>query len=464
MARQNGKPKRAFGIARSLTSISVEGFKSFFTPCSVPIRPLTILAGANSSGKSSLMQPFLLMKQTLDAPYDPGALRLDKPNVKFTSTEQILSRRPGVRNRDSFSVGFDTEMGDRLELVFRAVKGAGFQTESVSYTRLSDLRTIHLRRSMSTRELTAEILAYFGEGWQWEISEYKPRLSVRRVLLGVDWAKRNAKIIGQANPLDFSFAVAPVLTMFHLPGLRGNPEREYPAAAVNEQDDGNGTLYVLDGVFSLYTASIILHWQEGDENDRLGLLDESMKRLGLTSRVRAERVDDTRIRVNVARLLQPPARKGVVDRDMVNIADVGVGVSHVLPVVVALIAAAPDQVVYIEEPEIHLHPRAQVALAGLLVEAAKRGVRVIAETHSDLLLRGVQTQIAQGSIDPSEVALHWFSRDKHGATTVQTAELDEAGRTGDWPEDFTDTDLRTEDAYLAAAEKRVWETAHAEEG
>ncbi|WP_228061027.1 MULTISPECIES: AAA family ATPase [unclassified Coleofasciculus] len=77
---------------QGITKISVQGFKSLYDECSIEIRPLTILAGANSSGKSSIMQPLLLMKQTLEAPYDPGALLLNGPNVRFTSNEQIFSQ------------------------------------------------------------------------------------------------------------------------------------------------------------------------------------------------------------------------------------------------------------------------------------------------------------------------------------------------------------------------------------
>ena len=61
------------------------------------MRPLTILAGANNSGKSSIMQPLLMMKQTLEATYDPGPLKLDGPNVYFTSAEQFLSWRRSDR-------------------------------------------------------------------------------------------------------------------------------------------------------------------------------------------------------------------------------------------------------------------------------------------------------------------------------------------------------------------------------
>ena len=136
--------------------------------------------------------------------------------------------------------------------------------------------------------------------------------------------------------------------------------------------------------------------------------------------------------------------------DMVNIADVGIGVSQVLPILVALIAAQEGQIVYVEQPELHLHPRAQVAMGELLAEAANRGVRVIVETHSSLLLLTVQTLIAQGKIANTDVGLHWFTRDAKGASQVQYVQPDEDGAYGEWPEDFSEIELKAQDAYLTA--------------
>jgi len=133
---------------------------------------------------------------------------------------------------------------------------------------------------------------------------------------------------------------------------------------------------------------------------------------------------------------------------MVSIADVGFGVSQVLPVVVALHAARPGQIVYVEQPEIHLHPRAQVALAEILGRATRRGVQVVVETHSELLLLGVQQLVASGELEPGKVKLHWFERDEEGATLVKTAELDSQGAFGDWPVDFSDVSLEAMRAYL----------------
>ena len=94
-------------------------------------------------------------------------------------------------------------------------------------------------------------------------------------------------------------------------------------------------------------------------------------------------------------------------------------------------------------------------MAQVLADAAMRGVRVVAETHSSLVLLGIQTLVAEGRLPPELVKLHWFTRGDDGATTVQSADLDEGGRFGDWPEDFGDVSLDAQGRYLDAAEQRM---------
>lgn len=84
-----------------------------------------------------------------------------------------------------------------------------------------------------------------------------------------------------------------------------------------------------------------------------------------------------------------------------------------------------------------------------------RGVRVVAETHSSLLLLGIQTLVAEGKLPPELVKLHWFERGDDGATTIRSADLDEGGAFGDWPEDFDDVTLDAQGRYLDAAEQRL---------
>jgi predicted ATPase len=97
-----------------------------------------------------------------------------------------------------------------------------------------------------------------------------------------------------------------------------------------------------------------------------------------------------------------------------------------------------------------------VAMARLLADAANRGVRVVAETHSSLLLLGVQSLVAEGVLAPDKVKLHWFRRDdKTGATDVASADLDAAGAYGDWPEDFADVEMKADLRYVEAAHDQL---------
>jgi hypothetical protein len=274
----------------------------------------------------------------------------------------------------------------------------------------------------------------FTQG-QWEIRR-------DRCFLELVWAAKGSHGIGfEAGGRPGPKWEGIIPNVIHLPGLRGNPERLYPVAAV-------GARY--PGTFEKYTASIISQWEaEGDGH--LAELNEDLKLLGLTGGVSAVRLNDVQIELQVGRLPELAPRRA---EDRVNIADVGVGVSQTLPVLVALHAARPGQLVYIEQPETHLHPRAQFALAQVLASAAKRGVRVVAETHSSTLLLGVQTLVAEGKLEPDKVKLHWFQREKDGHTVVRSGDLDEAGAFGDWPEDFDDVALQTQAHYLDAAGAR----------
>jgi hypothetical protein len=429
----------------AIAEIKVAGFKSISDEQSIEARPLTILAGANSSGKSSMMQPLLLLKQTLEASYDPGPLLLHGPNVKFTSAEQLLSRIGKRHSSDTFHVGLRMNTGEAFQISFRKEHKMGFRIEQMEVSGRSG--TYNLWPGMTSTEIVQtgitkgkEHLQEAPEGYEkgrWEITR-------DRCVLELTWSA------GGANELSFfssehtsALLQSVVPQVIHLPGLRGNPERLYPVAAV-------GPTY--SGTFEKYTASVIARWvEEGDA--RAADLSSDLKLLRLTGGVTAAQVNGAQIEIQVGRLPDAaPARP----EDRVNIADVGIGVSQTLPVLVALHAATPRQLVYVEQPEAHLHPRAQVALAQVLAAAANRGVRVVVETHSSLLLLGVQTLVAEGTLEPEKVKLHWFQREKDGRTVVRSGDLDKAGRSGDWPEDFDDVTLAAQKSYLDAADRRLF--------
>ncbi len=96
---------------RKLTALEVAGFKSASSPVRVNLRDITVLAGANSAGKSAVMQPLLLIKQTIEKPFDPGALAIDGPLARFTNADQFFSHTTANGSERKFSIMFELRVG-----------------------------------------------------------------------------------------------------------------------------------------------------------------------------------------------------------------------------------------------------------------------------------------------------------------------------------------------------------------
>jgi predicted ATPase len=228
-----------------------------------------------------------------------------------------------------------------------------------------------------------------------------------------------------------------------VPGLRGDQLRKWYLTDVPATN-------IFEGPFESYVPCLIDFWQQSISRGPINELNTALRFLELASSVGTRRLNESQIEMRVPRTFTSDGN------DFVNVADVGLAVSAALPVLVALINAAPGQLVYIEHPELHLHPRAQWRMAQLLAQAAKRDIRLVIETHSSLLLQGILTCVAKDEIAKDKVALHWFSRDERGVTRVKMADLDERGRIGDWPSDFDDVEMRASNEYLDAIEKKLY--------
>ena len=501
---QNNKPEQG------ITRISVSGYKSLAEECSIEIAPLTILSGANSSGKSSIMQPLLLMKQTLESTYDAGSLKLNGANVRLTSTDQIFTKAINKSSSliNSFTICLELDKKTIIKNTFKKenkVKGIKIFSSMYKYLGFTidlDLEMNHenilescydslvkyfshlvledkddindfanrFRLSLKAKYSLNNLIKSKGnkiiesiyelnknteDTYRFWVKNHRCFLYIDANFLCDDIPSALPSEIGSSEEIVFTslfrlfgseglcnIAEFRIRQLIHVAGLRGNPERTYPVSSIGQ---------FFTGTFENYVASIIHHWKI-TRDKRLKQLGEALQILGLTWKVDARQIDDTQVEVRVGRLKNQGNSKST---DMVSIADVGFGLSQILPVIVALLVAEPEQLVYLEQPEIHLHPRAQANLAQLLVDAANRGVRVVVETHSELLIRRVQSLVAEDKITAEKVKLHWFKQDDNGFTNITTASLDETGAFGDWPEDFSEISLQEESRYLDAAESKL---------
>lgn len=391
------------------------------------------------------MQPLLLLKQTLEAQYDPGSLLLDGPNVRMTSAHQMMSRLNNRQTASCFSLAFHLDSEHSLKVEFKRVEGKGIELHRICYTH--EGAEIDVRQGPASESVLSFIRSINDEGLSL-IDMFKPKeditweISRDRCLFKLSMLREKYTFFQTELPQSQALQQL-AKKLIHVPGLRGNPARTYRTTAFE------GTF---PGTFENYVASVISHWQK-EQDPRLDKLASDLQKLGLTSRVTAEQVDDTQVEIKVGRVTNNSKQS----RDNVSIADVGFGMSQILPVIVALHVAAKDQIVYIEQPEIHLHPKAQWILGSILGDAVLRGIQLVIETHSSLLLLGIQELVASDRLPADKVQLHWFSRNQKGETVISAADLDETGSFGDWPEDFDETTMIAQRAYLAAAERKLFE-------
>lgn len=136
---------------------------------------------------------------------------------------------------------------------------------------------------------------------------------------------------------------------------------------------------------------------------------------------------------------------GSMGADYFTAQNVGFGISYVLPVVLSLLAAKRGDLVILENPEAHLHPKGQRKMGELMARAAQGGVQIIVETHSDHVLNGIRLCAKKGKVDPERVRLYYFTRqemqrdgEQKTVPVIENPILKSDGRLSFWPEGFFD--------------------------
>jgi len=124
-----------------------------------------------------------------------------------------------------------------------------------------------------------------------------------------------------------------------------------------------------------------------------------------------------------------------------NPLNVGFGISYIIPIIVAVLKAKSGDLIILENPEAHLHPKGQRKMGELIAKACAGGVQIILETHSDHLLNGIRLAVKRKEIDRSLIKLNYFYRYYKENKIIHTKSspviLDD-GSLSDWPEGFFD--------------------------
>ncbi|MBU3694711.1 MAG: DUF3696 domain-containing protein [Rhodocyclaceae bacterium] len=423
------------------TRLRLTHFKAWKDTGDVALKPVTMLLGTNSSGKSTLLQSLLLLKQTVQSADRTVQLNLGGDEVNdlfnFGGFDDLLNEAADQPRQFSIAFGFKRPDAGALRTgSFECVYG---QTSSGSVAIQSLTLTTESHRFRAIRRDKGAYSVMVGD-------EPQPRCKGRNHApeRSVALPAESIAALGTDGPLveDLSLAIRRELTgISYLGPLRRKPERDYPWNKTNPGDLGSDGKGAIDALL----ASALLKGEQ--QNAVVEGVSDWLVRMKLADRLEVRQQG----RSNRYEL--------VIHRDGIacNLRDVGIGVSQVLPVLVVAYFAAPGSTVLLEEPEIHLHPLAQSVLAELFVETSRaRNIQFIVETHSEHLFRRMQTLVARQTITPADAAMYFVERTGREAN-LMALELDESGRVGNWPEGFFGDALGETREQTALAIKRAKE-------
>lgn len=397
-----------------IKAIEVRNFKSWRTPGEVRLAPVTLILGTNSSGKSSLLQPILLLKQTAFSADRSIHLNLGgdtNDHIDVGSFNTLLHHdadppRLGIRLRigdagTSNELRFEAEYqrDSAFNPVIASVKLAdqdheyrAIRREGAAYSIYHEANTQAVGKS---RSFTPERSIAFSAEAVSKLGEYGT--AVQDISLGM---RRQLERVIYLGP------------------LRTKPLRDFPwnhATPGLLEEDGRNVPAILAAASESKKDPVL--------QDLLGNVSVWLKKMGLADELVIKGGPRYRIELRIG-------------SQHVNLKDVGIGVSQVLPVLVAAHFSPPGSTILLEEPEIHLHPLAQAELAEMLVSTSKeRNVQFLVETHSEHLFRRLQTIIARDDLEPDDTALY-FVRRADGCSEIESLAPDDFGRIQNWPANF----------------------------
>lgn len=435
-----------------LTHLHIKNFKAWKDTGPIRLAPLTVLFGANSAGKSSLGHLLLALQQTARSTDRKRALHLgDTSSLIDLGTFTDCLHGHDLKQALSFELGWTLPkvldvrdplqpearyQGDRMRLDVSMVANKAQQPEvqGLRYGLLSGEREVidvTLERD-EKRKLNLTSTRYgfkMADGRKWPLEEPEKfyRLS--------DTSMARYKNAGFLT--DFALAAESMLERIsYLGPLRSHPQRIYQWSGDTPASVGQMGEYAVAAILAAQGEGRRLNRQAGHHTKGFAeFIAAWLKDLGV--------IDDFAVQpVAVGRKEYEVLVKTHAKAPEVKITDVGFGISQVLPALVQAFYCPPHSTVWMEQPEIHLHPQVQAELADVFISATQaredgksRDVQLIVESHSEHFLNRLQRRVAEGMIKPADVAVY-FCRRAGSATELEPLRLNVFGEIENWPEHF----------------------------
>lgn len=359
-----------------IEALELQNFKAFQQE-RFELAPLTLLSGLNGSGKSTLLQSLAVLRQSWESgTLDEGGLLLNGDLVALGTGRDVLHE------------DYISQDGGKEPLITISIETAEETEEwGIAYERDADLLNV-VRGPHTTEEKSV----LFASGFQYiRADRISPAVNYPR---SYDRTVRR-KSLGARGEHTINY-------------LREFGDAKVPVARRHREGESSGLLDQTTAWLQEFCPGVNIqpHEIEGTDSVRLDYGFFGTAGIESTNRYRPT--------------------------------NVGFGLTYVLPLVVACLAAPAGSLLLLENPEAHLHPRGQSMMASLCARSAADGVQILAESHSDHFLNGMRRSVKWGIVPSEKTAVLFFERPNHEQCKVTQPTIGADGMLSGWPPGFFD--------------------------
>lgn len=443
-----------------LEKLRIQNFKSWQDTGDIAFGSLTGFFGTNSSGKSSILQFLLMLKQTVESSDRSQIVDVgdEKSYVDLGTLQDAIYR--GAEDLD-FSLSFDAPI-----ILFDPIRMD--HPEEIGRQEIAFSASIAIK----PEHTSLQSFSYKREEWQIGLhyiltEEKESYYTVFNMIMGRDTTEDNPIVVAKPTKFygfpfelfkhftdasdiqDLTYSLESTLSeIFYLGPLRDYPRRTYLWGGGEPSGVGNRGERAVAALLSSRNQGPTIDM--GPEQPKRTVEEHVahwLKELGLIYSFKVQPIAPNRKEYEVR--IQRTAESASV-----FLTDVGFGVSQILPVLVLLFYVPEGSTVILEQPEIHLHPAVQAGLADVFIDAIKRRkLQIVLESHSEHLLQRLQRRIAEEIIDEQDIKLY-FTAIAEGRSTLTPLALDEYGNISNWPAGFFGNAFEEAAAKMKAEMKR----------
>ena len=456
-----------------LKTLRIQNFKGWKDTGTIRMAPLSLFFGANSSGKSSIGQFLMMLKQTVElsdrkAVFYPGGKN---------SAVQLGSYQEMVFHRDPANkIAFEYLWSLPEALKFKdPLSGHSFSGDSLSFQAEVGLGD-NEQQSLVVEKLKYQLMKSEKQSLSVELSQkegskeyqvtHEQYPLVRKKMRA--WALKDVvRFYGFPDEAVAYYQNAEFVQVLnfeqeqlfksisYLGSLRSKGDRVYTWSGHAPESVGASGENTIAAILSARSRKISFGYKRPAKPFE-EVIALKLKEMGLIESFTVDQISEQLYKVKVC-------AKG--SKDGVDLPDVGFGVSQVLPVLVECFYAQPGSIILMEQPEIHLHPSAQSALADVMIDVinsrengVNRNIQLIIETHSEHFLRRLQRRIAEDVVSQEKVSAYFANVTKRPAT-LDPLQIDMFGSIKNWPENFFGDEIGDITGQANAAMKKRIEQA-----